>query len=281
MKPKHPEIGVGATEELSLRVSVGVLVSVLFESPEDGRTMLALERTATLRQIEGQSLVTVKAKPFGGAVRLTNPRALKELIGNFHYDSERSRREGDFRIQIDPTSWETVKEICRQHFDEVEKDILDSSPERELTEEFEDTLHLKITPDQYQLKPRGILMENLPTETDNVRADKRPTVRVYFVFESWMRAPALIAMMMANHKRYSDDDLEKMVWEDAQQGGRGRANAILALGLDDLKEVYRSISTDLRGEPVRMEGHQLDGNVPAILEEVNTYKYQRYIHRSR
>jgi NAD(P)-dependent dehydrogenase (short-subunit alcohol dehydrogenase family) len=31
---------VGATEELSLRVSVAALVSVLFDDPEDGRTML-------------------------------------------------------------------------------------------------------------------------------------------------------------------------------------------------------------------------------------------------
>ena len=40
MKPNQHEIGVGATEELSLRVSVAALVSVLFDDPEDGRTML-------------------------------------------------------------------------------------------------------------------------------------------------------------------------------------------------------------------------------------------------
>jgi hypothetical protein len=33
-----------------------------------------------------------------------------------------------------------------------------------------------------------------------------------------------------------------MAWKDACQGGRGRANAVLALGLDELKDVYRSIS---------------------------------------
>lgn len=184
MKPNDHEIGVGATEELSLRVSVAALVSVLFRGPEDGRTMLALERTATLRKIEGRPKVTVKAKPFGGGVWLANPQALKGLIGHFHYDSERSRQERDFRIQIQPASWEKVKEICWEHLKETEKGILDSSPERELAEEFEDTLNVRITPDQYRLKLRGIIVEDLPGETDNVRAEGLPTVRIYYVFEA-------------------------------------------------------------------------------------------------
>ena len=44
--PAKAPIEVGATDELSLRVSVGVLVKVMFRSPEDGREMLALERHA-------------------------------------------------------------------------------------------------------------------------------------------------------------------------------------------------------------------------------------------
>jgi len=271
---------VGATEELSLRVSVGVLVRVLFRNPEDGRTMLALERTATLRQIDGQPQVIVKAKPFGGAVQLINPQALKELIGNFHYDSEQSREEGDFRIHIHPASWEIIKEICRKHVDGIEKGILDSSPQRELAEEFEDTLHLNITRDQYQLRPRGIIIENRPSETDNVRTEKLPTVRVYFVFEAWMQAPEIISMMLANNGRYSDDDLENMAWEDFRLGGKGRANAILAIELEDLKKVYQSIPIGERGGPIRIQGHQLDGNVLAIMEGIDTPKYQRYLNMS-
>lgn len=280
MKPNDHEIRVGATEELSLRVSVAALVSVLFDDPEDGRTMLALERTATLREIEGRPEVTVRAKPFGGGVRLTNPQALKGLIGHFQYDSERSRRERDFRIQIRPASWEKVKEICQEHLKETEKGIMDSSPERELAEEFEDTLNVRITPDQYHLKPLGIIVEDLPSETDNVRAEGLPTVRVYYVFEARMEAPEIITMILANSRRYSDKDLQEMAWKDARQGGKGRANAILALVLDDLKDVYRSIPVDRRGGLIRIGGYQLDGNVLAILEEVDTPKYQRYICQS-
>lgn len=280
MKPNHHDMGVGATEELNLRVSVAVLVSVLFDSPEDGRTMLALERTATLREIEGRPEITVRAKPFGGAVRLTNPQALQGLIGHFHYDSKKSRRERDFRLQVHPGSWGKVKDVCREHLQKTGQGILDSSPERELAEEFEDTLHVRITPDQYHLKPRGMIVEDLPGETDNVRAAGLPTVRIYYVFEAWMEAPEMITMMLANSRRYSDQDLQNMVWEDARQGGKGRANAILALGLDDLKDVYRLIPTDKRGEPIRVGRYQLDGNVLAILEEVDNPKYQRYIRPS-
>jgi hypothetical protein len=281
MKPTQ-EIGVGVTEKLSLRVSVAALVSVLFDSPEDGRTMLALERTATLRPsagIDDRPEVTVRAKPLGGAVRLTDPLALKSLIGPFHYDSQRSRRESDFRIQIQPASWDKVKDICFEHLKETEHGILDPSPERELVEEFEDSLRVSITPDQYQLKPRGIIVEDLPRETDSVRAPSRPTVRIYYVFEAWMKAPELIRMMLANSRRYSDQELRDLAWQDARGGGRGRANAILVLGLGDLKEVYRSIPAEGRGGPMRIGRHELDGNVLAILEEVDNPKYQHYVRQ--
>ncbi len=280
MKPNHHDIGVGATEELSLRVSVAALVRLLFDSPEDGRAMLALERTATLREIEGGPEVTVRAKPFGGGVRLSNPPALQELIGHFHYDSERSRRERDFRLQIQPASWEKVKKICLEHVQEPGQGILDPSPERELAEEFEDTLQVRLTPDQYHLKPRGMIVEELPGATDNVRATGRPTVRIYYLFEALIKAPEFITMMLANSRRYSDRDLQNLAWQDARQGGKGRANAILALGLAELKEIYRSTPMDRRGGPIRVGSYQLDGNVLAILEEVDNPKYQRYLRPS-
>lgn len=280
MKPNDEEIGVGATQQLSLRVSVASLVSVLFTGPGDGRTMVALERAATLRRIEGRPEVTVRAKPFGGGVRLINPQALKGLIGHFHYDSERSRRERDLRIQIHPGAWEKLKQVCRDHLEERERGILDSTPERELAEEFEDTLGVRITPNQYHLKPRGtVVEEDLPAETDNLRAAGLPTVRMYYLFEAWIEAPQIVALLLANDKRYSDKDLQEMAWKDARRGGRGRANAILTLGLDDLKDVYRSIPTDERGGLLRIGAHQLDGNVLAILEEVVQPKYQRYIRQ--
>jgi hypothetical protein len=92
-----------------------------------------------------------------------------------------------------------------------------------------------------------------------------------------MEAPEIITMMLNNNTRYSDKDLQKMAWKDARQRGRGRANAILTLGLDDLKNMHRSIPMDRHSGPIRVGEHQLDGNVLAILGKVDQSKYQRYI----
>ncbi len=266
-EPDQHEIGVGPTEKLSLRVSVAALVRVLFDTPEDGRTMLALERTATLRNVEGRPDVTVTAKPFGGAVRLTNPQALKQMIGDFHYDSERSRLEKDARLLIHPAAWENVKHICRLQLQETEYRVLESGPQRELAEEFEDTLHVRIVPGQYQLSQGKMLVEDVPAATANLRAAGLPTVRIYYVFEARIIDPEVITKMLTNSRRYSDEDLQAMAWDDARQGGRGRANAMLVLGLEDVQDVCRSIPTNRRGAPIDIASYQLDGNVLAILEQ--------------
>ena len=268
--------GVGPTEELNLRVSVGVLVSVLFKNPVNGKTMLALERTATLKKDDSKSLVVVKAKPLGGGVRLLKPQSLKKLIGEFNYDSERSREEGDFRIQINSEHWEKVKEVCKDHLREKEKGILDYSPVRELTEEFEDSLNISITPENYYLQPRGMMIEDISSNTNNVNATGRPTVRIYYRFNAIIKNPEIIKLMIDNSDRYSDIDLQKKAHEDARKGGKGRANAVQIVFLEELKDFYRSISMVNRSDTIQFKGHKLDGNVPAILDDINFAKYQRY-----
>jgi hypothetical protein len=265
MMPFRRRFGADPADDLSLRVSVAALVGVLFNSPEDGRTVLALERTATLRETGVRSEVAVRAKPFGGAVRLIEPHALQRLVGAFRYDSDRSRRERDFRILVHPSSWEKIKKICRRQVKGTGVRILDPGPERELTEEFQDSLNVTISPDQYSLKQRGMLVREVPEKTENVRARGRATVRVYFVFEARIEDPKIVGMILDNSRRYSDDDLEGMARDDARQGGRGRANAVLALSLDDLVNAYRLIPAARRNAPVRFAGHQLDGNVAAVL----------------
>jgi hypothetical protein len=263
MRQSQREIGVGPTAELSLRVSVAALVRVLFDSPEDGRGMLALERVATLRDVDGPAEVIVKAKPFGGGVRLTDPQGLRGMIGDFNYDSERSRDEGDFRLQIRPASWENVKRVCREHL-QGKKGILDSSPHRELEEEFEDALHVRITPEQYRLSSLGLVVEDTPSQTSSVRAAGRPTVRVYFVFEARIEARDLLLAMLSSSRRDSDQDLQRLAWEDARQGGKGRANAVLTVALDDVVDAFRG-----RSGPVCLGHHYLDGNVAAIVNLVD------------
>jgi hypothetical protein len=260
--------------ELSLRASVACLIKVLFENQGDGRKVLALERVATLRNNHGKVEVTVTVKPFGGAVRLTNPQALRSLIGDFQYDSERSRQEKDFRILIKSESWGKVKDICCEHFKNPENGILDTTPERELKEEFEDSIHVSIRCDQYQIMSHGIRIEAMPVETSNVRAAGIPTVRVYFLYEAWLTDPLLITRIMTNTKQFTDEDLQNQALLDAQHGGKGRANAILVLGYDDLIESYRSLSLEKRNGLFCFEGHQIEENVLAMFGEIAQTRYQ-------
>ena len=276
MKIKNNDIGMRTANELNLRVSVGVLVRVLFENPENGRMMIALERTATLREIDDRYEVLVKVKPFGGGVWLSDPKTLKGLIGNFQYDSERSRQEEDFRIYIKPPAWDKIKDVCIEHFKDPGKRIIDSSPDRELAEEFEDSLGMRITKDQYDLKQISLIFEDLPSETNNLRAQGYPTVRGYYIFEALIKSSEIIRMMLSSNQNYSNKNLQEMVWKDVEQGGKGRANAILTLYLDELKDLYSSIPIEKRINPVYIGEHQLDGNVPAIMTEFDHPKYKSY-----
>jgi len=263
----NAEIGVGATEELSLRVSVAALIRVWFEHPESGQTMLLLERTATAHEVNGRRDISVRANPFGGAVRITGPRALNELIGHFHYDSMRSRQERDFRIQIHPGAWEKVKVVCGEQLKAKSAGALETSPERELAEESEECLKVKITAAAYQLTPRGMSIEDRPTPTDNPPAAGAPTVRVYYLFEARLQNPGLIRIVLANHAAYSDPDLAAMAWKDAQRGGKGRANAVLVVGQRELESECQTTTARLGTGPIRMNGHRLDPSVWAILPD--------------
>ena len=270
------EIDIGVTDELRLRVSVGVLVKVLFENPENRQTMLAFERTATLREISGKTEIIVKTKPFGGAIRVINPQALKERIGDFHYDSERSRQEKDFRILVHPDSWEKIKEICMD-VKETEEGFLDISPDRELLEEFEDCLKIKISPKQCNLKYKGIAVDNFASETNNVHAHGLSTFRIYYLFEAGINSSELIKLMLDSSKQYSDNDLKKIALEEARNGGKGRANASFTINKDDLIAFYHSIPDNMLSGLIPFMEHQLEGNVAAVLEEIEHPKYKRYI----
>src|SRR5262245_18691922 len=132
MKLNRDEIGIGATEALSFRVSVATLVRVLFKNPNDGEVMLALERKATLHETENGRVIEVKSQPFGGAIRIKDLNAIRELMGDFHFDSEHSRAEQDFRIFIRPSDWLLLREFCLQHLSRNDDPILETNPTREL-----------------------------------------------------------------------------------------------------------------------------------------------------
>jgi hypothetical protein len=269
--------GIGATKELSLRVSVATLVRVLFDNPSNGTLMLALERKATLLEGENGRIVEVKSQPFGGAIRIRDLGTLRDLISDFRFDSERSRSERDFRIFIRPSDWEAVREFCTQHLTQVGAPILETDPTRELAEELADALKISLEPDQYIHKPVATVIEDNPIPTENIHAEGSLTARVYRVFEATISDPSLALAMITNSESFSDEDLQELVWRDAQNGGKGRANAILALPMKHISSYYLALSPKERNVPVLFEKDRLDETVAAVLEGIPVPKYQRLI----
>lgn len=267
---------VGPTDALSLRVSVATLVRVVLGAAADGRTLVALERTATVRRGRRRGEVTVVAKPFGGGATLTDPAALREAIGDFRFDSDRSRREQDFRLQVRPEAWERVKRICLDHLRPGEQSILDPSPHRELAEELLDSLGLAIRPEHYRLTPLGMRVLDAPQPSTSVRAPGRPTVRVYYVFEARWLTPLAIRAMTESSRLTSDRDLAEAALRDAGEGGKGRANGVLVLALDQLRGAVLAAAPHHRGAEQTVAGHRLAGNVPIILDDVELPGYRSY-----
>src|SRR5688572_6098439 len=207
MKTKSFTSEIGATDELSLRVSVATLVRLLFEHPSDGKLMLALERKATLLESENGPVVDVKSQPFGGAIQILDPGALQRQIGDFHFDSEESRAEQDFRIFIRPSDWEAVRAFCLRHFNQPNDPVLEADPTRELAEEFEDTLGINLNRDQYIYQTVGMIIEDNPSTTVNIHARGYLTARIYRIFEAHILDPSLAFAMIENSESCSDQDL--------------------------------------------------------------------------
>ncbi len=262
---------VGATTELSLRVSVATLVRVVFTNPEDGDLTLALERKATW---VNEERVLVKAQPFGGAVRINDPSLLSKHTGDFHFDSERSRTERDFRILIRPSAWGAVQAFCLEQFQRQDDRAFEISPVRELVEEFKDSLDISLRPDQYVCNPLWTVLENDPAPTGSTYPVRQPTVRIYRVFEARILDPALWQAIMVNSRGHSDQDLRELALEDRRKGGKGRANAFLILPVESLRRFYLSLSHEGRNAPVSFRKTDLEENVPALLDGVTVPRFQ-------
>jgi hypothetical protein len=269
------DIGIGATKDLSLRVSVASLVRVLFEHPKSGEWMLALERKATLFESENGQFVELKVQPFGGAIQIRDLGVLRDLIGDFHFDSEKSRSEQDFRLFIRPSAWETLPQFCLDHFSQDNDSVLESDPSRELTEEFADALEISLRLDQFAYKPSGVIIENEPSPTENIHARGYFTARIYRIFEAHILDTALTNAMLTNTKSSSNRELHDRAVKDARKGGEGRANAVLALPLKQTIAVYSAVAAEVRNGPISYQNHQLDETVAAVLDGVTVPKYRR------
>ena len=273
MHPRLFDFGIGATQELSLRVSVAGLVRVLIKNPEDGALMLALERKANIYKVGEGSIAEVKVQPFGGAVRIIDLDKIRELIGDFNFDSERSRSEQDFRLFIKPSTWMGLREFCIETLNQPWNPFLESDPGRELAEEFYDALNVKLNQDQYLNKAVGTLIEDNPSSTDNAHSKGSPTVRVYRIFEATITDPILTNRILINSKSISKKDLYELALIDGQNGGKGRGNAVLVMPIREIIYYYQSLLPLDRNDPRQFKEYYFESTVPMILEGLTVPKY--------
>ncbi len=267
MKPSEgfSWIGIGPAPELGLRVSVAALARVVFRHPETNQLMLVLERKATFREIEKTPNVEVISQPFGGAIRIKDGTEIKSLLRNFHFDSEQSKSEGDFRLFIRPEEWPRLRKFTVEHLKREDDTVLETSPERELAEEFKDALGIDLHKDQYQIWPVGINVDDHQAPTRNPRAEGYPTVRVYRISEVMINDTNLIKKLLENSSTFTDDHLRQDAKQDAQKGGKGRANGVTVLSMEKLNEHFRHLQISEKGSQVYFIGAHLDKNVRAIL----------------
>jgi len=251
-----------------LRVSVASYNQVVFPHPEHGRTMLALERKATVLQ-DGR--VNVRAQPFGGGVKILNPNPLEELIGEIQFDSTRSKQEQDFRILIQPSQWEAVKQYCLLHLQDPNDAEIESAPDRELVEEFEETMGVDLKRSQYVVEPIGLVVESTPVWTENWYARGFLTVRVYRIYNVKILDAELCKLVLDISQRVSDEELGKR----ALESGSGRANSVLALPLERAREAYLALPAEKRFAKIEVDQQRLDESVLALLGDVDVPQYQR------
>ena len=255
-----------------LRVSVATYNQVIFPHPEDGTMMLALERKATSLS---DGSVSVRAQPFGGGIRILNPTPLQRIVGKLQFDSKRSKQEQDFRILIPPSKWELIKQYCLQRLADEDNIDLEAEPDRELVEEFMETMKVKLSAHQYTVQPLGFVIENNPVRTSNEYARGQLTVHLYRIFRTQITDPVLGRIMLSISQLYSDKTLGDLASNDLEQGNRGRMNTILTLSLDTVRESYLALAPDMRYQKIMVENHTLDESVLAVLEDVDVPQYQR------
>ncbi len=230
--------------------------------------MLALERKATILK---DGSVYICAQPFGGGVRILRSDLLKEMLGEIQFDSERSKQEQDFRILIRSSQWDAVKRYCLSHLENPDDSELESTPDRELVEEFGESMRIKLKPDQYTVRPMGFVIEEHPVKTENWHARGFPTVRIYYTYTIDLVDRVLCKTILAASEQISDSELGKQ----ALESGTGRANSALVLPLDLVKETYLALSPEMRYGKIKVEGHILDESVLAVLMGVDVPQYQR------
>ena len=241
-------VGIGATDEFSLRVSTGVLAQ-LYYVDEQGNRQAVLERKATCetdKNNAGQWKAKLQAQPVGGASRLLKPQVLLSELNGFNYDSADSATGGDFRIQVRPEDWSKVKAFCLNSFTNLDIGNVEANVEREVCEELLDAFNVSYTEgdslstlqkilmdmlgakaitDVYQVENLGPQLQGEPQVTEKMGVSGSVTARVFNIQRVVLISPALIAQIRRNAD-IPNDQLASRAREKALKAGKGKATAL-------------------------------------------------------
>lgn len=267
-----PGIGIGPTDDLNLRVSVANLVKLTFIQPGNRRKKFALERTATIMD-DGGHVAIIKVKPFGGGVQIKDMDAFCKEVGEFHFDSQSSWKERDFRIYINSNRFTSLTQFCSNHLP-GQSAILESTPSRELGEEFYDTLGIELVAEHYLINWSRIVVQDTPLPSGNPRSKRHPTARVYSIHDVQVVDPEVIRSLIYSNRNHSNEDLIGVAKSAYLSGRPGRANAALVLDYDELVAAYPELPWIDGDQVARYKGYNLEANVFAVLDGVDTEKYR-------
>ena len=170
---------------------------------------------------------------------------------------------------------ELIKEYCLRHLKDEEDIELESDPDRELTEEFFETIKVKLSLGQYTVQPQGFVIENHPVRSGNMYARGQLTVRLYRIYEVRIVDAMLCRIMMTVSQLYSDQDVGRLALQDFENYGKGRFNTILTLPVDRVTDAFRALIPEERYREIIVDDHVLEESVLAILADVDVPQYQK------
>jgi hypothetical protein len=264
---KIVEPGVGATAEFSLRVSTAVLGRVHLKHPATGEEMLVLERKCSAEIKDNGELKTIlNCQPLGGASVLKNPQALAVLIDGFNYDTEKSKKEGDFRIQARPADWPRIRDFCVENFSNPALGAVEVGIQRELQEELQEALSIDVNPAAYKSRNTGIVIQQEAAQSERLGVSGAPTCRVFNVHDVEITDEALIRALLHSSASVSNEYLITAAHEKAAASPKHQAKVTAMLTLPRAEVEAAFAQANDASQSVKLRGYKLIATVGASLK---------------
>jgi hypothetical protein len=213
--PDVREPGIGATADLSMRVSSAVLTLCVVPSPEG--PLAILERKVEI----GKKGLDMRAQPLGGGIAVLNVEALSKITGGFNWEDQKVARERDLRIYVNPDSWTFVRELLTTSFLDTlpGAPIVETTPVRELQEEIGDAAGVEVSESSMNISFAGLVFQD-PGCGAVAAKSSTPTARVFSVFDVVITDPALADTIMREASRPDSELIAEVTRRHEALAGR-------------------------------------------------------------